>query len=379
MIHAPRQCDWTNLVIFARYLQGTRLYATRTQLNAESQGRSSVVTLDCYNDSDHAGCRRTRRSTTGEVAVVAGAVVESTSQTQPGLPALSVGEGETRATSHGCSTAMYLQKLVEEDFRMECTKPRLWTDSGSTKQGLERLGVGKIRHLETQHLFVQEAQRLKLMTLGKVKGTENPSNILTKHLKSGQEMRDALPGLDIVDLSEQGLKQLLDDAKELKVSGVSATASGKTGAAKRPTPWKCPLPNRITAGSVIMLGCLLGAATGERAEKETVENADWNCFWFICLYVVMHLVHDTIVVGKVLYSRVTAGDTPEATEAKPTQAKAPQRSHTATVIVPATPGSKAHLRQDCVYLNVHPGTLARAKRLNVCMNCTQLGFKTGTE
>ena len=151
---------------------------------------------------------------------------------------------------------------------MECTKPRLWTDSGSTKQGLERLGVGKIRHLDTQHLFVQEAQRLKLMTLGKVKGTENPSNILTKHLKSGQEMRDALPGLDIVDLSEQGLKQLLDDAKELKVSGVSATASGKAGAASRHTPWKCPMPNKITAGTVIMLGSLLGAAKGERAEKK---------------------------------------------------------------------------------------------------------------
>ena len=116
-----------------------------------------------------------------------------------------------------------------------------------------------------------------------------------------------------------------------------------------------------------MLGSLLGAAKGERAEKETAETADWNWFWFIFLYVVMHLVHDTIVFGKVVYSRVTA-------KAKPTQARAPQRNHTATVIVPATPGSKAHLRQDCDYLNVHSGTLARAKRLNVCKNGMPLRF-----
>ena len=127
-----------------------------------------------------------------------------------------------------------------------------------------------------------------------------------------------------------------------------------------------------------MLGCLLGAATGERTGEGTVEPTDWN-FWFISLYVVMHLVHDAIVIGRVLYSRMTAGDTPEATKAKPTQARAPQRDHTAAVLVPATPGSKAHLRQDCVFLNKHPSTLARATRLNVCMNCMQLGFKTETE
>ena len=101
--------------------------------------------------------------------------------------------------------------------------------------------MGKIRHLDTQRLFVQEAQRLKLMTLGKVKGTENPSNVLTKHLKSGQEVRDALPGLDVVDLSEHGLKQLLDDARELKVSAVSATAS------KLYTTW---FRNRVDRSSV---------------------------------------------------------------------------------------------------------------------------------
>ena len=31
------------------------------------------------------------------------------------------------------------------------------------------------------------------------------------------------------------------------------------------------------------------------------------------------------------------------------------------MIVPATPGSKAHTRQDCIYLNTHPETLASSK------------------
>ena len=73
------------------------------------------------------------------------------------------------------------------------------------------------------------------------------------------------------------------------------------------------------------------------------------------LYIVVHLVRDAVVLGKV---EPTTRVTTKAT-------RAPQRDghtrHPATVIVPATPGSKAHIRQDCIYLNTHPETLASSK------------------
>ena len=43
--------------------------------------------IELYSDSDWAGCLETRRSTDSHLAIVAGAVVTCTTQTQPGLPA----------------------------------------------------------------------------------------------------------------------------------------------------------------------------------------------------------------------------------------------------------------------------------------------------
>ena len=121
-------------------------------------------------------------------------------------------------------------------------------------------------------------------------------------------MRDALPGLDVVDLGEHGLKQLLDDARELKVSAVSATASGRAGAVRRPTPWKCPMPNRVTAATAVMLGSLLGAKGKEAcngtqtAEEEAAEgNLLW---WFVMLCLCVHLLCDAVNIGKDLNALV---------------------------------------------------------------------------
>ena len=44
----------------------------------------------------------------------------------------------------------------------------------------QRKGLGRVRHIDTQTLWVQEAVRGKRVGLEKVEGTKNPADLMTK-------------------------------------------------------------------------------------------------------------------------------------------------------------------------------------------------------
>ena len=60
-------------------------------------------------------------------------------------------------------------------------KMRLATDSAAGKGIASRLGLGKLRHLDTHTLWVQQAIRAERIVLCKVDGRVNPADLLTKH------------------------------------------------------------------------------------------------------------------------------------------------------------------------------------------------------
>ena len=51
---------------------------------------------------------------------------------------------------------------------------------------VNRKGMGRVRHVEVGELWIQDAVKQKKMTLAKVKGEENPADILTKHVDRGK-------------------------------------------------------------------------------------------------------------------------------------------------------------------------------------------------
>ena len=56
--------------------------------------------------------------------------------------------------------------------------------------------LGKLRHLETGYLWLQAAVKAKNLQVRKVLGTENPADLLTKHLSSA-DMWKNLEKLDM--------------------------------------------------------------------------------------------------------------------------------------------------------------------------------------
>ena len=61
-------------------------------------------------------------------------------------------------------------------------KLRVHTDATAAKGIASRTGLGKTRHIAVHFLWVQEKVRNGDFKLLKVLGTNNPSDLLTKHL-----------------------------------------------------------------------------------------------------------------------------------------------------------------------------------------------------
>jgi hypothetical protein len=60
----------------------------------------------------------------------------------------------------------------------------VYSDSSAALGIAQRQGMGKVRHIQTQALWVQEVRATGRLSYKKVLGTRNPSDILTKHVAS---------------------------------------------------------------------------------------------------------------------------------------------------------------------------------------------------
>ena len=119
-------------------------------------------------------------------------LMKSWSSTQPVIT-LSSGEAElygvVRAAANGLG---YLSLLA--DFGV--TIPlRVWTDSTASVGICSRQGLGKVRHLAVQELWVQQRIRNQDFALYKVAGEDNPADLFTKAGLSQERIRSLLTAL----------------------------------------------------------------------------------------------------------------------------------------------------------------------------------------
>ena len=82
----------------------------------------------------------------------------------------------------GASEAMGLQS-IGTDLGIE-SPIQIMTDSSAAVGICNRTGIGKVRHLATGQLWVQEKLRTRAFRLFKHPGTDNPGDICTKHVPS---------------------------------------------------------------------------------------------------------------------------------------------------------------------------------------------------
>ena len=112
-------------------------------------------------------------------------VIKHWSSTQPSVT-LSSGEAEFYGVVRGAGMGLGYQSLLRDADRH--LPLRLWTDSSAAIGICSRQGLGKLRHLDTHTLWVQQAVREKRVDLRKVDGEANPADIVTKHFCSRDKL-----------------------------------------------------------------------------------------------------------------------------------------------------------------------------------------------
>lgn len=164
-------CDWEKLKRLGRYLIG------RTRVVVKFAYQSLPECLCVWTDTDHAGCLATRKSTSGGIIMFGEHCLKSWSSNQPVI-ALSSGEAEYYGMVKGASNALGLQGMLRDiNVQMEIS---LCTDSSAAKGIGSRRGLGKVRHIELNELWLQELVANGRVSLFKVRGEDNFSDSLTK-------------------------------------------------------------------------------------------------------------------------------------------------------------------------------------------------------
>jgi hypothetical protein len=169
----PRECDFVRLKRLGRYLIGRERYVVTFVY------QDHVLVVTSWVDSDWAGCRETRKSTSGGVTMLNNHPLKHWSSTQ-GVIALSSGEAEYYAIVKGASQAFGIASMLA-DVGVTC-KVIVKSDASAAKGIASRSGLGKVRHIDVSQLWVQDKVRSKDMIIEKVKTFNNLADIFTKYV-----------------------------------------------------------------------------------------------------------------------------------------------------------------------------------------------------
>ena len=132
-------------------------------------------------DSDWAGCRKTRKSTSGGCMMIGNHLLRSWSSTQP-IIAMSSAEAEHYALVEGATRSLGLQSMMRELGLKRVIF--LQTDSSAAKSFASHRGLGRMRHIEVKDLWLQEAIYRSRLKVIKIRGDENPADIFTKYFSA---------------------------------------------------------------------------------------------------------------------------------------------------------------------------------------------------
>lgn len=204
----PTELAWKGLLRCSQYLIQTVGYAVQLKHNTPGatwlgavggydeyvEGGQSI--LECYRDADWAG-HINRKSTSAGVILLNGNAIYSWSRTQR-TPALSSGESEFMAL---VTESLYVRACLEFLLRDQ-VQIQLRSDSVAGRGIAKRQGLGRVRHLEVQFLWVQQKLAEKQFRLGPVASMVISGDLGTKSLQVNR-LSFLLGLLGMVDCHEE--------------------------------------------------------------------------------------------------------------------------------------------------------------------------------
>ena len=103
----------------------------------------------------------------------------------PGSRVIVIGRGGVLWNSQGSVNRIRVEKYAGR-FRSKCGEVN--TDASAAKGMANRRGLGKVRHIAVNQLWIQDRVAKGDLSINKVNGKENIADILTKHV-SAEDIR----------------------------------------------------------------------------------------------------------------------------------------------------------------------------------------------
>jgi len=186
-MHSPTESDFALLKRILRYLRGTSSMGLHLY-------RNSNLSLVSYNDSDYAGCKDTRRSTSGFCVMLGSNVVSWSAKRQPTVSRSST-EAEYRALA---STAFELTwtASVLRDLGITQSQAAVLRCDNLSAVHLSANPVlhNRSKHFDVDYHYVRERVALGVLEIQHIPAILQLADVFTKSLprQSFQRLRDKL-------------------------------------------------------------------------------------------------------------------------------------------------------------------------------------------
>ena len=143
--------------------------------------KGSTFTLLGYSDSDYAGCRVERKSTSGTCQFLGRSLVSWSSKKQNSI-ALSTAEVEYVAAGACCAQLLWMKQTLR-DFGCEQSKILLLCDNeGAIKLADNPVNHSRTKHIDIRHHFLRDHQSKGDIAVQHVRTEYQLADIFTKPL-----------------------------------------------------------------------------------------------------------------------------------------------------------------------------------------------------
>ena len=184
-LHQPTIRHLSLLKRVLRYLKGT----VELGIKYKSSKKLTLLSLDAHVDADWAGCKETRKSTTGFIICINDAPIIWKTKKQS-MIALSSAEAEYIALSECSKQISWLRKLFWEVFnksawnddeKFNATNIKVDSTAAISMATNDQVSA-RNKHIELKIHHVRALLKNKLITLSYIPSKENAADLLTKVL-----------------------------------------------------------------------------------------------------------------------------------------------------------------------------------------------------
>ena len=170
------------------------LCQTMSSPTQQSLAKLKRLTRYLKRDSDWAGCKETRKSSSAGVAMTGAHTLKTYTRKQK-IIARSIAEAELYAAALGACELNGIISLMR-DLGYE-KKPVLAIDAKATEHILHRQGIAKLKHIDVAYLWILDEVRSRRLQVRRVKSEDNVADLGTKPLsKAVRRLRSIAPQWD---------------------------------------------------------------------------------------------------------------------------------------------------------------------------------------